>query len=109
MQILGGHWAVLQTVAWTSMLIDYTRTESFVQAVTKTFDGSRPCDLCKVVSAARQSEEKAPAKLLVKLEAVLPPAVVLPPPASTGGHLSARMLDERVLVQTPPVPPPRSA
>lgn len=55
----GGHWAVLQTVAWTNMLASNLRTESFDAAVAKTFDGQHPCKLCKVISAGKKSERKS--------------------------------------------------
>jgi hypothetical protein len=55
---LGAHWALLQTVAWTTMLAENLHTSSFHEAVTKTFDGTHPCCLCKAIAAAKQSERK---------------------------------------------------
>ena len=34
----GAHWAVLQTVAWTTMLATNLRTHSVAEAVTRTFE-----------------------------------------------------------------------
>ncbi len=62
----GGHWAVLQTVAWTNMLASNLRTESFDAAVAKTFDGQHPCKLCKVISAGKKSERKSEFPTLAK-------------------------------------------
>ncbi len=56
--MLGAHWAALQTVAWTAMLADNLHSDSFCAAVTKTFDGNHPCDLCKAIAAGKQSEKK---------------------------------------------------
>jgi hypothetical protein len=78
-QILGGHWAVLQTVAWTGMLVDFARRESLPVAVAKTFDGAHPCSLCHTVAEGRQQEQQQGAKvLIVKLDAVLPVRAELP-------------------------------
>jgi hypothetical protein len=55
----GGHWALLQTVAWTNMLASNLRTDSLQVAVTKTFDGQHPCKLCKEISAGKKAEKKA--------------------------------------------------
>ena len=58
--IAGGHWAVLQTVAWAGMLRDYTlKTGSVAAAVEQTFDGQHPCELCLQIAAAKQQEAKA--------------------------------------------------
>jgi hypothetical protein len=56
--MLGAHWAALQTVAWTTMLADNLRSNSFQVAAEKTFDGKHPCCLCKAIAAGKQSERK---------------------------------------------------
>jgi hypothetical protein len=55
---LGLHWALLQTVAWTGMLLTYSRDASFHEAVAKTFDGQHPCPLCKVIQTGRAEQKK---------------------------------------------------
>jgi hypothetical protein len=55
----GGHWALLQTVAWTNMLASNLRTSSFEEAVVKTFDGKHPCSLCKQIAQGKKSEKKS--------------------------------------------------
>ncbi|NBU69391.1 MAG: hypothetical protein EBS49_07260 [Verrucomicrobia bacterium] len=62
--VIGGPWAVLQTVAWTKMMVDYSRGASLTEAVTKTFDGEHPCGLCKKISKVRQGEQKSPLVIL---------------------------------------------
>ena len=62
----GGHLALLQGVAWATMVRDFSRTGSVTSAVEKTFDGKHPCPLCKKIASARAHEEKAP--LTVKAE-----------------------------------------
>ncbi len=54
----GGHWVVLQSVAWATMIADYARTSRISEAVVKTFDGEHPCALCKSIAKGRASENK---------------------------------------------------
>jgi hypothetical protein len=61
---LGLHWALLQTVAWSGMLISFSRSGSFNEAVAKTFDGQHPCPLCKVVRQGRAQERQQSQKQL---------------------------------------------
>ncbi len=55
---LGWHWALLQTVAWTGMIVAYSQTDSFRQAVSKTFDGKHPCPMCKSIQKGRAEEQQ---------------------------------------------------
>ena len=64
--VAGGHWAILQGVAWATMVKDFSKSGSLTEAVGKTFDGKHPCPMCKKIASARTSEEKAP--LTVKIE-----------------------------------------
>jgi hypothetical protein len=71
---LGLHWALLQTVAWTGMLITFSRGASFKEAVAKTFDGKHPCTLCKAIKqgrAAEKKQEQQQSKPVLKLDAGL--------------------------------------
>lgn len=81
---MGGHLALVQTVAWGTMLMDFSSDASFSEAVGKTFDGEHPCELCKVVKKSKESEEKKPLlKSEMKLEIALPAPVKVPFPRST--------------------------
>lgn len=55
---LGLHWALLQTVAWTGMLISYSHAAGFAAGVSATFDGKHPCRLCLVLKKAREAENQ---------------------------------------------------
>jgi hypothetical protein len=55
----GGEAALLQCVAWGSMLAGNLRTASVSQAVSKTFDGQHPCPLCQAIERAKKSEKKS--------------------------------------------------
>ena len=62
LDVTGGHWLVLQTVAWSQMIVDYSRNAPIKQAIRETFDGAHPCDLCKSIQKAKQSEKKQEAQ-----------------------------------------------
>lgn len=53
----GGHWAVLQSIAWSSMLAGNLRSGSLAVAVEHTFDGDHPCPLCRKISEGRKSHK----------------------------------------------------
>ena len=61
--LIGGHWAILQTVAWTQMLRDYSRESNIAAAVEKTFGGKAPCAMCTKIAEERQKQEQAPATI----------------------------------------------
>ena len=81
---MGGHWALLQTIAWGHMLVDFSSQSSISEAVGKTFDGEHPCALCKVVKKSKSEEEKKPLlKSEMKMEVILPAPVRVPFPRGT--------------------------
>jgi hypothetical protein len=49
--LCGGHWVLLQSVAWTTMIVTYSQDSTITAAIQKTFDGAHPCNLCQTVSA----------------------------------------------------------
>src|SRR5207253_6295380 len=55
---IGLHWIALQSLAWTTMVIDYSKRAPLCQAIAQTFDGAHPCSLCHVVSKGKNSEKK---------------------------------------------------
>jgi len=59
--VVGGHWAVIQSVAWTQMLWTYAlESDSIVDAVEKTFDGQHPCKLCVGIAKTQKDQGKNP-------------------------------------------------
>ena len=81
---MGGHWALLQTIAWGNMLVDFSSESSFSEAMDKTFDGEHPCPLCKVVKKSKSEGDKKPVlKSEMKMEVALPAPVKVPFPRST--------------------------
>lgn len=107
---LGVHWAMLQTAAWTGMLIGYTQTDDFFTALVKTFDGQHPCKLCLAIQKGKSSEKKSDQqKPFGKTDGILP-----------ANHFALRGAAEYPLVlplcrafhdwsHPPPTPPPRTA
>ncbi|MGA7394768.1 MAG: hypothetical protein WBW78_19090 [Terrimicrobiaceae bacterium] len=64
--LAGGHWMALQMFAWAQMLRDYSRNAPITEAIQKTFSGTAPCTMCKVIAEKQQREEKTPS--IVKLD-----------------------------------------
>ena len=108
---MGAHWAILQSVAWTGMVISYSQHGSFKEALERTFDGKHPCCLCKVVKAGRQSEQKQGGKkLMLRLDLFihpLPGQALFPPPPLAGctSFLDLYCWSKDI----PPTPPPLGA
>ena len=92
------------------MFVSFAQQTTLREAFTKTFDGKKPCRICKLVREGQKSEtEKTSLLPLVKIEslpcatvfALTPPAPLSPPTAPDS--LAARR------VESPPSPPPRAA
>jgi hypothetical protein len=108
LQILGGHWMVVQSVAWMGMLMEYSQSGTWEEAVSKTFDGKHPCKLCSAVQRG-STEEKSPRSpnASPKWEAVVGESWGVSEPsfrmvAWTMQHMRAPARSE-----SPGVPPPR--
>ena len=104
----GAHWAMLQSVAWARMLAENVKTESFEEAISKTFDGKHPCALCKQIAKGRKADKTPAAQTEIrKLEF----------PAHCTAFIFNSPVDFRLagnfiataplLTQPPAVPPPR--
>lgn len=106
---LGLHWLALQSVAWTTMLVENARQVPLSEAVARTFDGNHPCDLCHAVAQGKKSEKKSeilPASAKLDLICVTRSLVCLPPLVRYAYGALSFSVPENVL--TPPAPPPRS-
>lgn len=81
---MGGHLALLQTIAWGTMILSFSDKGSLEEAVGKTFDGEHPCELCKLVKETKREEEKKPVMLAVKKQdVVLASSIMAPVPRGT--------------------------
>lgn len=106
-QILGGHWMAMQSVAWIGMLAKYSRGESLVVAAEKTFDGQHPCSLCEVVKTGREQEQKQQTtKILLKIDAVLAVVLEVPVPLDTRHSYPRQFWSAANRTIAPPTPPP---
>jgi len=107
---IGGHWALLQSVAWASMIVDYSRNATLTVAVEKTFDGQHPCSICHQIQKGRQSEKKGETVQLIKKIELFDQRIaefVYSPVHSVPPGCFVVMADARS--HPPSVPPPRVA
>ncbi len=107
--VTGGHWALLQTVAWVRMAVSYSQESTLREALVKTFDGQHPCQLCKVVRhGERAAQNKDAPKPITKLDLFLGAKQVtlfsslrLPFQINSIAPMTSRR-------DAPPTPPPKS-
>jgi hypothetical protein len=108
----GGHWMALQSLAWTRMLVSYSRQGDLVSAVTKTFDGKHPCSLCKQVERAK-SQEPQPTRVMELASSqatfVVPLRVVMVRNDGVSWRLEIPQWQGETRAQQPVTPPPQSA
>lgn len=109
LQILGGHWVVVQSVAWVGMLVEYSQNGTWEEAVSKTFDGKHPCKLCSAVQRG-SAEEKAPHSVdaAAKWEAVLGETWSISEPDFLWDNRCILSMHAPARSEAPGVPPPRA-
>jgi hypothetical protein len=105
---VGVQWIALQSVAWTTMLIEYSKRAPLCQAVAQTFDGSHPCSICHAVNTGRHSEKKSDLQLpSSKIDMIcVSRAIALLPPV-VGVEYAPFGVSFSDIRESPPVPPPR--
>jgi hypothetical protein len=107
---VGLHWSFLQSLAWTTMLVDNLTTTSFPAAVQRTFDGKHPCALCKVIAKGAKSGTRSETLLsLKKFEGLSQAVAVMIPAPGSFPRVAASKVALESLARTPPTPPPRAA
>jgi hypothetical protein len=105
----GAHWAVLQSVAWATMLADNARVAPLSEAFEKTFDGKHPCPLCRRIAQGRQNEKKSDVQVELKRLDFLDQRTVFTIQSPSHFILTGELTASRPLLnRTPPVPPPRT-
>jgi hypothetical protein len=65
---VGLHWYALQSIAWTTMVLEYSKDAPFKEALAKTFDGQHPCSLCHAVETGKKSEQKNNVRIVTKID-----------------------------------------
>jgi hypothetical protein len=105
---IGLHWAFLQAVAWTGMIVSYSQAAPLSEAMQKTFDGRHPCKLCRQIAKEKQSEKKSEYKFeAAKLEfRYAPTTFIFHAPSSFCEHAFGNEAADR-LADPPGTPPPR--
>jgi len=107
-QLMGGHWAILQTAAWLSMLVKYSRTEGVELGISKTFDGKHPCDLCLSIAKSKQTEKNQKSWLAsAKIYLINPVKRWMLQPPRYCWDLRTPSYSFFSCDRSPPVPPPR--
>ena len=105
---VGLHWLALQSIAWTTMVVEYSKKVSLTEAVAQTFDGEHPCGLCHAVQKGKNSERKNDFSAPTRLD------LYCAPRASARVHEYLDLKFEQVVASatarfdSPPTPPPRS-
>ena len=56
----GGPLGMMQGVAWLKMIVTYSQTEGLAEGVKQTFDGDHPCEMCKLIAAAKKQQHQSP-------------------------------------------------
>jgi hypothetical protein len=107
----GGHWAMLQSIAYTRMLLEFAEQDSLGTAVKKTFGERYACSLCPKIRDGFNNDHKKPLSLSeVQQPEFLaqsnPPIVFIPVVVAHVAFLPSRHI---VFPNAPPKPPPRAA
>jgi hypothetical protein len=106
---LGLHWLALQSIAWTTMLVENARQVPLSEAVERTFDGSHPCDLCHAVADGRKSEKKSEIlPTVAKMDLICITRRLSWLPSWLPVVYATRSFYLSEIFLTPPAPPPRS-
>jgi hypothetical protein len=106
----GAHWMLLQTAAWTGMLVTRAQSSTVAEAVKTTFDGDHPCGLCAAIAKQQQDEQqKQPVAPVIKkvddIKLALQPT--LPAPEWSGNVVWAMLvLRGEMRTEEPATPPP---
>lgn len=106
----GGHWIVLQSVAWSRMIVEYAQTAPLERAIGNTFDGQHPCSLCKKIATAKKSEKHHDTQPVVSQMTLFHErAAALVPPVRAAQPLFVSLQILRSRSGRPLLRPPRGA
>lgn len=116
LHLCGGHYGVLQALAWSKMLVDYSSQDGLVVGAIKTFDGNHPCCMCKQIGAAKKADvegskdNKVSVSGLVLKEFVASREILAKAPGWSDvvpATLPGIEVCGAIFGTSPPVPPPR--
>ncbi|MES2922197.1 MAG: hypothetical protein V4819_11660 [Verrucomicrobiota bacterium] len=111
--------AMLQVVAWSRMLVDYSAQAGLAEGMTMTFDGQHPCCMCNAIAENRKRQQDKNQELpgvislrLVLKEFVPPGTTTAPTPRAVDfpdcGFVPLASSGS-IYAEGPPVPPPRES
>jgi hypothetical protein len=105
---IGGHWYLLQGIAWINMVREYSQLVPFTQAVSMTLSGQYPCPICKAIAEKKNSEQEKTFTLDKVDKKFCPPLAVAfaVPPVSDFAYATLTP-SLRPWSESPPTPPPR--
>ena len=109
---LGAHWAVLQSVAWTSMLADNLSSDSFSEAFGQNFRWQAPlCLSARLLRRRKRVKRRAgfPNQFKRMEFTVERDAFVFAAPRDFSVLFAEAAVLAGQLRHTPPTPPPRAA
>lgn len=107
----GAHLMLVQGVAWTNMLVDYSQDGGWLRGVEKTFDGDHPCRMC--VRVEQERSEKPAVAIEIKFSDLKAASIRqqawvqsrIPDARQTFIRMDTAMPD--LLQEAPPLQPPR--
>ena len=106
---IGLHWIALQSLAWTTMVIEYSKRAPLRAAITQTFDGAHPCSLCHAVNAGKSSEKKSDLQSSnPKIDMIYTVRTIRLIPAFALFAYAPVTFSSLEIAHSPPIPPPRS-
>jgi len=107
----GGHWMLLQSVAWTRMIVEYSRRATLETALEETFDGRHPCSMCRLIEAARQASQPPHAQIRTSVvpddDAIFTASFDLENEPSAVPMITLAVAPPPARRDPPPLPPPR--
>jgi hypothetical protein len=106
---IGLHWCALQSIAWTAMLVQYSKDASLTKAFAQTFDGDHPCSLCHALQTGKNSEKKADVQTVAKLDFFCSRRPADAAPAFRRAHYTTITDSICTRADSPLTPPPRTA
>jgi hypothetical protein len=103
-----GHWALIQTFAWTTMLAGNLQSNSLQAAMSMTFDGKHPCPICSAIAAGKKSENKSPLAPIQNFDFPIQKEIIvlIAPSRLDNSPLEVHFL--KSFTEKPLTPPPRS-
>ena len=113
--LTGGHYGMLQCVAWAGMLWSYSEEGGLLKAAEDTFSGGKPCCLCEAIAEAKQGEPNSPEPMQTKSQEKLkdlqcPQALYLKSPHGIELPFVSHLEPERIRtswLEVPLAPPPK--